>query len=200
MVHVLQRALRHYGAVTTAKRAVTDVEDFKALAERYREVVRTYEKNKQKEELQTASLKKCVECEDSATVYCDNCTDLLCLKCFARLHSKGRRKNHKRTFVELGTCSECELSLAGVQCLQCGDAFCIECFGTVHARGGRRNHVPVVLRVFDLDKNKVPVTSVFAFGGISPAAVTVGKSTVHQLRRALSPWVRLDDPQTKLAL
>jgi hypothetical protein len=107
---------------------------------------------------------------------------------------------HKRTFVELGICSECELSLAGVQCLQCGDSFCAHCFGTVHSRGGRRNHVPVVLRVFDVQRNKVPVTSVFAFGGISPAAVTVGRSSLHQLRKAMSPWIKLVDPHTNLAL
>ena len=64
--------------------------------------------------------------------------------CFDRLHSKGRRQEHTRTWVELGSCIECERSLAVFHCVQCQDAFCKECFEEWHVRGGRRNHTPKI--------------------------------------------------------
>ncbi|CAD7939699.1 unnamed protein product [Amoebophrya sp. A120] len=198
LVHVLKRALRHYAVVVKEKRAVQDVEDFRNLMQRYRDIVGNYERAKAAQEQQTRAVMQCVECAPSANprdavLYCDHCRDLFCQQCFDRLHSKGRRKHHRRTWVELGTCAECEEALAVYHCVQCQDAYCGECFQEWHQRGGRRNHVPIILRSFSTQTHKVPAISTFDFGNISAAAVTLGGGAAHNLARALSPWIAFDD-------
>ena len=66
-----------------------------------------------------------------------------------RLHSRGRRQNHRRTWVwnsawafscsllelisfdeqvEMGMCAECVESIALFHCVQCADLYCRDCF------------------------------------------------------------------------
>mmetsp|Transcript_41209 Transcript_41209/g.89811 ORF Transcript_41209/g.89811 Transcript_41209/m.89811 type:complete len:568 (-) Transcript_41209:100-1803(-) len=199
LVHVLKRALRHYSAVVREKRAVADVEDFRNLMHRYRDIVAQFDEQKQVEASQMQSLMKCVECPDpkrredppkqNAVIYCDDCNDLFCQSCFERLHAKGRRKEHRRTWVELGVCAECEEALAIFHCVQCQDAYCKECFQEWHTRGGRRNHAPIVLRSFNPASHRTPMTRTFADQG----AVTTGSAAALNLARALSPWLEFED-------
>jgi hypothetical protein len=195
LVHVLKRALRHYAAVVKDKRAVQDVEDFRNLMQRYRDLVGQFERAKNMESQQVRTLMKCVECPDEAkkdaVLYCDNCQDLFCQGCFDRLHSKGRRQHHRRTWVELGVCTECNETLALFHCVQCQDAYCRECFQEWHTRGGRRNHVPIILRSFNSQSHKVPAVPTFEFGGGAP--ITVGSAAAQNLAKALSPWLAFED-------
>ena len=196
MMHLMVRAYKHYSEIIKMKRAVSDVNDFVNIMNRYRKLVSEFESAKKNEQSQTESVMLCVECSSEkkeATMYCDTCQDLMCEPCFERLHSRGRRKTHKRTFVELGLCTECDSSLARLQCMQCQDMYCGECFLTIHQRGGRRNHIPICLRVFNEALHKLPATEVFAFGGIAPAAVHLGKSASKMLERAMSPWFKLQE-------
>jgi len=196
-VHVLKRGLRHYGSVVREKRAVTQVEDFRALMQRYRDIVKQYEKARSLETQQVRSLMHCVECPadqlTDAVLYCDHCRDLFCQTCFDRLHSKGRRKNHRRTWVELGVCGECEETLALFHCVQCKDAYCRDCYSEWHARGGRRNHIPIILRSFNTGTHQIPSVSQFNYGKISSASITVGSHAGANLSSALSPWVVFKD-------
>ncbi|KAF4714565.1 hypothetical protein FOZ62_023242, partial [Perkinsus olseni] len=197
LTHVLERALRHYADVVRSKRAVGGVEEFRNLMQRYRDVVQQFEKANELESEQVTSLRQCVECPDDnkepAVLYCDNCKDMLCQPCFDRLHCKGQRQNHKRTWVELGICAECDSSLAQLHCVQCQDALCYSCYEQIHIRGGRRNHVPIVLRSFSLSMHTIPASSTFAFGAISPAAVTIGSNAARNLAISMSPWVVFED-------
>jgi len=197
LVHVLKRALRHYASVIKEKRAVTEVEDFRALMQRYRDIVAQYERARNLETQQVQALMHCVECPQDANtdavLYCDHCGDLFCQACFDRLHSKGRRKNHRRTWVELGVCGECEETLALFHCVQCKDAYCKDCYAEWHVRGGRRNHVPIILRSFSTTTHQVPSLATFDFGKISSAAITVGSSSGTNLSSALSPWLVFKD-------
>lgn len=197
MGHVLKRALRHYAQCVKAKRPIGEVDDFRALMQRYRDVVNNFGVARDIEQAQTQALVECVECVEgskkTAVLYCDVCQDLFCQTCFDRLHSKGRRRDHKRTWVELGVCIECEESLATFHCVQCQDAFCRECFQEWHVRGGRRNHVPIILRHFSVENHRVPSTGTFRDGRLSTAALCVGSAASVNLRKCLCHWMAFED-------
>lgn len=195
LVHVLKRALRHYAAVVKEKRAVQDVDDFRNLCERYRDLVGQFDRAKAIEATQVRQLMKCVDCPDEskkdAVLFCDQCKDLFCQDCFNRLHNKGRRKNHQRTWVELGTCAECNEAMALLHCVQCQDAYCRDCFQEWHTRGGRRNHVPIILRSFNVQNHKVPAAP--GFDGMPEHALTIGSAASQNLAKAMSPWLAFED-------
>jgi hypothetical protein len=49
LVHVLKRALRHYGISVREKRKVKDVEDFRIMMQRYRELIKQFEHTRDEE-------------------------------------------------------------------------------------------------------------------------------------------------------
>lgn len=196
LVHVLRRALRHYGNVVREKRKVKDVKDFYCLMERYRDLVGQYELAKEQESMNVRKLKVCVECsgnrdedqQKDAVLFCDQCKDFFCQGCFDRLHSRGRRQNHRRTWVEMGMCAECEDEIAIFHCVQCADLYCRFCFQEWHVRGGRRNHIPIVLRSFNSQAHVLP-----------EAVPAMGNNTSQILAQARSPWfVFVDENNVKL--
>jgi hypothetical protein len=197
LAHVLKRSLRHYAGIVKTKKPIGEIDDFRSLMQRYRDLVGQFERAKKVEEEQTGDVILCIECAEGkkkvAVLYCDVCQDMFCQVCFDRLHSKGRRQDHKRTWTELGTCIECEGRMAVFHCVQCQDAFCKECFEEWHVRGGRRNHTPIVLRRFNLDAQKMPSTGTFRDGRLSCAAITIGSSAARNLAKALSPWLAFED-------
>jgi len=183
LVHVLKRALRHYATVVKEKRAVGDIEDFKNLMLRYRDLISQFEHARRAEAEQNQQLKLCVECPEGAkkdaVLFCDQCRDLFCAACFDKLHSRGRRRGHLRTWVELAVCAECNEALAKFHCVQCADLFCEECFQDKHMRGGRRNHIPIILRSLTSDKH---------------AVTSGGGKLAKNIEKARSPWLRFEDP------
>jgi hypothetical protein len=182
-VHVLKRALRHYGNAVKEKRKVTDVQDFRVLMFRYRDLVDQFKVAKEEETKRVAKMKVCVQCDQKdAVLFCDQCRDFFCQGCFDRMHSRGRRQNHRRTWVEMGMCAECQESIALFHCVQCADLYCRDCFSEWHVRGGRRNHIPIVLRSFNSQTNKL--------ADASPAMGTGSKKVLDQ---ALSPWFVFKD-------
>jgi hypothetical protein len=186
LVHVLKRALRHYGNVVKAKSKVSDVDDFRSLMRRSREIVGQFERTKLQEVKKTHEMMVCVQCsEDSkkdAVLFCDECKDFLCQGCFDRLHSRGRRKNHRRTWVEMGMCAECQESIALFHCVQCSDLYCRDCFQEWHVRGGRRNHIPIILRSFNSQTHLLP-----------DATPALGTGSGLELAKARSPWFAFQD-------
>jgi hypothetical protein len=156
-VHVLKRALRHYAGCVREKRKITDVNDFRIMMQRYSDIIEQFEHTRRQEAKLELPTKICVHCSDDAqepaVLYCNECKDFLCQGCFDWLHSRGRRANHKRTWVRTGWCAECknelEKSVALFHCVQCSDLYCRDCFAEWHVRGGRRNHIPIILRSYD---------------------------------------------------
>merc|ERR1719487_34300 len=65
-VHVLKLALRHYAEVVKEKRPVKNVDDFRALMVRYRNLVSQFERAKNEEVMKTKKLKVCVQCPEAA--------------------------------------------------------------------------------------------------------------------------------------
>ena len=197
LVHVLRKANLHFSTVVKEKMAVKDVDDFHTLIKSAREAVAQYKKWAKIEAEQTELVRKCVECDpegptEIASIYCENCGDLFCVDCFTKIHSTGRRQNHKRTILDLGKCAECDASFANLHCLQCQDEFCGNCFLALHQRGGRRTHVPVCLLTFNPQRHKFTAAN-FA------QSVTVGIGGSGLVESALSPWLRLTD-DTGMAL
>jgi hypothetical protein len=183
LVHVLRRALRHYGDAVREQRKVKDVEDFRNLMQRYRDLVEQFERANDEERKRVAEQKVCVECDTKdAVMFCDQCRDFFCEGCFNRLHSKGRRQNHLRTWVEMGTCAECTESIALFHCVQCADLYCRDCYQEWHVRGGRRNHIPIVLRSFNSQTDKLAV-----------AKPLLGTGCARILSQARSPWFSFSD-------
>jgi len=186
LVHVLKRALRHYGNVVKEKKKVKDVEDFRMLMIRYRDIVSQFERTRDEESRKVLHMKVCVNCaEDSkkdAVLFCDECKDFFCQGCYDWLHSRGRRKNHRRTWVEMGMCAECQESIALFHCVQCSDLYCRDCFSDWHVRGGRRNHVPIVLRSFNSQTHILP-----------DALPAMGTGSGKQLEKARSVWFSFVD-------
>jgi len=183
LVHVLKRALRHYGNAVKEKRKVKDVEDFRNLMQRYRDVVSQFENMRDEEAKRVGKMKICVQCnEKDAVLFCDQCKDFFCQGCFDRLHASGRRKTHRRTWVEMGMCSECQESIALFHCVQCADLYCRDCYQDWHVRGGRRNHIPIVLRSFNSQTNK-----------IADATPAMGTGSAKVLAQARSPWFIFKD-------
>jgi hypothetical protein len=197
LAHVLKRALRHYAAIVKAKKPIGEIDDFRSLMQRYRDLVGAFDRAAEVENQQTSDVILCIECAENkkkvAVLYCDVCEDMFCQVCFDRLHSKGRRQDHKRTWMELGTCIECEKSMARFHCVQCQDAFCTECFEEWHVRGGRRNHTPIVLRAYLPSSQAMPSTGTFRDGRLSCAAITIGSSADRNLQKAMSPWLTFED-------
>jgi len=195
LVHVLKRALRHYGNVVKDKRKVKDVEDFRMLMQRYRDIVSQFERTRDEESRKILQMKVCVHCsfenrEDKtghhvvkdAVLFCDECKDFLCQGCFDWLHSRGRRQNHRRTWVEMGMCAECQESIALFHCVQCSDLYCRDCFAEWHTRGGRRNHIPIILRSFNSQTHILP-----------DALPAMGTGSGQQLAKARSTWFSFTD-------
>jgi hypothetical protein len=183
LVHVLKRALRHYGNAVKEKRKVKDVEDFRSLMQRYRDLVGQFEMAKEEESKRVMKMKVCVQCDHKdAVLFCDQCRDFFCQGCFDRLHSRGRRQNHRRTWVEMGMCAECQESIALFHCVQCADLYCRDCYSEWHVRGGRRNHIPIVLRSFNSQTNKLP-----------DAMPAMGTGSAKILAEARSPWFAFAD-------
>lgn len=178
LVHVLQRALRHYGRAVQEKRRVKDVEDFRNLMQRYRDLVGQFEAAKDEEAKRVMKLKVCVQCDEKdAVLFCDQCRDFLCQGCFNRLHARGRRQSHRRTWVEMGMCAECQESIALFHCVQCADLYCRDCFQEWHIRGGRRNHIPIVLRSFNSQTHRIPA-----------ATPAMGTGAAKIIAQARSSW------------
>lgn len=183
LVHVLRRALRHYANAVKEQRKVKDVGDFRQLMERYRVIVEQFERAKDEETKRVQELKECVECaEKEAVMFCDQCRDFFCEGCFNRLHSKGRRTSHRRTWVEMGICAECQESIALFHCVQCADLYCRDCYQEWHVRGGRRNHIPIVLRSFNSQTHNLP-----------EAKPALGTEVSRVLTQARSPWFQFTD-------
>lgn len=79
LVHVLRRALRHYGHAVRERRKVKDVTDFGNLMSRYQDLVAQYEQAKDVEVRKVQQMKVCVQCDErDAVLFCDNCTDFFC--------------------------------------------------------------------------------------------------------------------------
>jgi hypothetical protein len=178
LVHVLRRALRHYGNAVREKRKVKDVEDFRNLMQRYRDLVEQYERSREVEAKKIQRMKVCVQCDaKDAVIFCNQCRDFFCQGCFDGLHSRGRRQKHRRTWVEMGMCAECQESIALFHCVQCADLYCRDCFQEWHVRGGRRNHVPIVLRSFNSQTHQLP-----------EATPAMGTGSAKVLAQARSFW------------
>merc|ERR1719213_59597 len=62
LVHVLKRALRHYGNVVKDKRKVKYVEDFRMLMQRYCDIVSQFERTRDEESRKILQMKVCVHC------------------------------------------------------------------------------------------------------------------------------------------
>lgn len=185
-VHVIKRALRHYGNAVKEKRKVKDVEDFRNLMQRYRDLVGQFEAARQEEIKRVRDMKVCVQCDEKdakdAVLFCDQCKDFFCKGCFDRLHSRGRRQNHRRTWVEMGMCAECQETIALFHCVQCADLYCRDCYQDWHIRGGRRNHIPIILRSFNSQTHALP--------DATPAMGTGAAKVVSQAR---SHWFSFVD-------
>jgi len=178
LVHVLRRALRHYAHAVREKRKVKDVEDFRNLIVRYHDLVAQFEQAKDLEMRKVQQMKVCVQCDErDAVLFCDNCRDFFCQACFDRLHARGRRKTHRRTWVEMGMCAECSEAIALFHCVQCADLYCRDCFQDWHMRGGRRNHIPIVLRSFNSQTDK-----------LADATPAMGTGAGKIVKQARSPW------------
>lgn len=183
LVHVLRRSLRHYGNAVREKRKVRDVADFRNLMQRYRDIVEQFERSRDVEARKIKRMKVCVQCDQKdAVIFCNQCRDFFCQGCFDRLHSRGRRQKHGRTWVEMGMCAECQESSALFYCVHCADPYCRDCFQEWHVRGGRRNHVPIVLRSFNSQAGVLP-----------EAGPAMGTESQKILAQARSYWFRFID-------
>lgn len=186
LVHVLKRALRHYAMVVREGKEVKDVEDFRMLIKRYRDIVAGFERQKDQESRKVVSMKVCVNCSEGnkkdAVLFCENCKDFFCQECFDWLHARGRRKGHAKSWVEMGMCAECSEGIALLHCVQCSDLYCRDCFMEWHVRGGRRNHIPIVLRSFNSQTHILP-----------DALAAMGTGSGQQLAKARSTWFAFND-------
>eukprot|EP00401_Gymnodinium_catenatum_P076088 CAMPEP_0117464950 /NCGR_PEP_ID=MMETSP0784-20121206/4374_1 /TAXON_ID=39447 /ORGANISM="" /LENGTH=611 /DNA_ID=CAMNT_0005258843 /DNA_START=40 /DNA_END=1872 /DNA_ORIENTATION=- len=183
LVHVIRRALRHYGNIVREKRRVEDIDDVRNMMIRYRGLVQQFELAAKEEAAKIKEMKMCVQCDTKAAViFCDACRDFFCQGCFDRLHSKGRRKQHPHSWVEMGLCAECKESTALFHCVQCADLYCRDCFKEWHIRGGRRNHVPIVLRSFNSQSHVLP-----------DAKMAMGTGARRIVEQAHSKWFCFTD-------
>lgn len=188
LVHVLRRALNHYYNAIKNQRKVEDVADFLSLCHRYRNIVKQFEQAEKEELAKVKRLKRCIECDErDAVLFCDDCKDFFCQMCFDKLHKKGRRSNHRRTWVEIGICAECEEHVASFHCVQCADMYCRDCYQEWHIRGGRRNHIPIVLRAFNSQTHTLP-----------DATPAMGTNTKKILTQARSHWFCFEDDGVNL--
>ncbi|KAF4673751.1 hypothetical protein FOL47_010131 [Perkinsus chesapeaki] len=217
LTHVLKRALRHYAGIVKSKRAVGDVEEFRNLMQRYRDIVQQFERAYELESEQVASLRQCVECpeDNKEPAELRSFTVTTAKICFASHaltgfipkdgdniinglgSSSASAQSAKRRWLSSIAFNAKTLSVTRVSSRT--DSFGSRCFAElrplsqVHVRGGRRNHVPIVLRSFSPSVHKVPASSTFAFGAISPAAVTIGANAASNLAISMSPWLVFED-------
>ena len=94
-----------------------------------------------------------LECVDVPTVWCKDCANLLCMKCFVTSHS-GSLDKHNSLYLEYSagnslqikrSCSRCTSSTAHVHCDSCNKTFCGDCFREVHKAASRiANHTASV--------------------------------------------------------
>lgn len=183
LVHVLKRALRHYGKAVKEKRTIQNVDDFRQLIQRNNDIVDQYQSTRDAEAQMVQLKMRCVQCGDAkARLFCDQCKDYFCQGCFERLHARGRRANHRRSWVEMGLCEECQESPAMYHCTQCTDLYCRDCFASWHVRGGRRNHIPIILRAFNAQASTLP-----------EATPLMGTGCQKVLEQAYSPWLVFSD-------
>merc|ERR1719188_1253503 len=162
---------------------------FARTAKIFSAMVGQYEQARDEENRATQKMKVCIQCDEKdAVLFCKNCKDFFCQECFKRLHQRGRRQNHLTTWVEMGMCAECQESIALFHCVQCADLYCRDCFQEWHSRGGRRNHIPIVLRSFNSQTDKLP-----------DATPAMGTGAAKVLAQARSPWFCfLDENNIKL--
>ncbi|CAE7577572.1 aglB [Symbiodinium natans] len=82
-------------------------------------------------------------------VFCANCEDYFCFKCFEDMHRRGNRLQHKSMLVSVSDgdviepqkrCEECEDRPAAFACDYCLDNYCVQCFWKCHFNGHRRQH------------------------------------------------------------
>ena len=84
----------------------------------------------------------CVNCETKkASLFCSQCDDSFCTKCYTLAHPKGG-KREKHTFIRIGAidCEECGDTFAVRYCVRCDGPFCITCWNSIHNRGNRTRH------------------------------------------------------------
>ncbi|KAF0686592.1 hypothetical protein As57867_021528, partial [Aphanomyces stellatus] len=90
---------------------------------------------------------RCVECTRLSSFRCLVCNEDYCDRCFARIHSKGKRASHLVESYEPRSqvCIECEQRVALQTCAVCTDALCGDCVARTHARGNKAKHemVPI---------------------------------------------------------
>merc|ERR1719473_2170704 len=98
LAHVLKRSLRHYAGIVKTKKPIGEIDDFRSLMQRYRDLVGQFERAKKVEEEQTGDVILCIECAEGkkkvAVLYCDVCQDMFCQVCFEEWHVRGGRRNH----------------------------------------------------------------------------------------------------------
>jgi len=89
-------------------------------------------------------------------VFCANCEDYFCFKCFEDMHRRGNRLQHKSMLVNVSDgeivepqkrCEECEDNPAAFACDYCLDNFCVKCFWQCHVNGHRRTHTATKVNV-----------------------------------------------------
>jgi len=82
-------------------------------------------------------------------VFCSNCTDYFCFKCYEEMHRRGQRAGHKSMLINVSDgdiiepqmrCEECGDNPAAFACDYCLDSFCVQCFWKCHFNGHRRTH------------------------------------------------------------
>ena len=85
---------------------------------------------------------KCVECEEEANRWCNDCEAYFCEDCYDFKHMRSPKDQHNFTaFVEgAAVCVLCESHLATLRCLQCEDNYCDSCFADSHKGAKRKKH------------------------------------------------------------
>jgi hypothetical protein len=179
LFHLMKLCLNFY-AITSKKdrNSIRCVDDILIQMDRRRREVNSLREEVETIKKSTNDMSICVECSLSqASIKCSDCNDIFCAECFGRIHSSGsRRFSHKKLVVEISRCSECQSSFALFQCVHCFDIYCVGCLSRYHMRGGRRNHIHIILR------------------NPHRKGLVDFKSSVL-LEQAMSPWVKIDDPQ-----
>jgi len=107
--------------------------------------------------LTTACGSLCSSCAvKKPQVFCANCEDYFCFKCFEDMHRRGNRLQHKSMLVNVSDgeiiepqkrCEECEDNPAAFACDYCLDNYCVKCFWQCHVNGHRRRHTATKVNV-----------------------------------------------------
>ena len=101
---------------------------------------------------------ECIECGGHAVLYCKQCEDQFCFKCWKNLHRAPGRRTHEikrlsgERFVDddvegedeklkCGRCSSDNAVVVATRyCQNCKENFCELCFEFVHKKGKRKEH------------------------------------------------------------